>query len=194
MAALAALGDASDHQRLRRWSEAPDHRRDALWALGSGGRIDDVDILLACLDDPVNAPVAADSLGCILGFAIAGPLSVASAAESLDAGPADDAPVPEPSAYDDLPAPHVANVRAWWQANARRFDPALRYLGGLPWNTATVATQLARTATWRRQGLRLALGPAGSTLDLRAWARRQRAWAPRMEHDSPAPLRCDAGG
>lgn len=182
LAALIALGDGSDHERLRRWSETADLARDVLWALGSSGRIDVIGTLLQALDDPSLAPVAADSLSAITGLDIEGSFTSAGSPASLDDTIDDDAPPPEPCPDDDLPLPHSENVRAWWRANAQRFDPSQRYVRGLPWTSATLVSELERCATWRRPALRLALGATpGSTLDLRTWAHQQLGWSPSGE-------------
>jgi uncharacterized protein (TIGR02270 family) len=179
MTALAVLGDRGDHERLRHWLETPDLQRAALWALGASGRIDAIEVLVQSLDDAALAPLAADSMSHIVGLGIEGPYAVAGAPASLDDGLGDDDPPPDLSPDDDLPTPHVAQVRAWWRANAQRFNPELRYVRGLPWTTTTWVAALTRSATWRHPGLRLALdAPLAATLDLRTWASQQRAWAP----------------
>ena len=172
MLVLGLAADAPDYQRLIDWSASTDLALDALWALGFTGRVDCAEHLLAQVDDPVRGPVAAESFGSITGSCIDGSYAVAGTPAPL-APMAESSPIPELRADDDLPVPDGGSLRVWWRGNAQRFDRGVRHVYGRPWSVGSVASALTRAATWRRQGLRLALGEAALAVDLRTWARTQ---------------------
>jgi uncharacterized protein (TIGR02270 family) len=173
MGVLALDGEPSDHARLIEWARAPDLASDAIWALGFAGRADVAELLVGLLDEERVAPLAAEALSAITGLRLEGAL-VQPGKSSLDDAFDDDGPVPEVKAEDDLLAPHVERLRAWWQSNRSSFDPDTRYATGAVWSKSALGVAMTRAPTWRRQVWRLGLGAdLAARTELRQWARRQ---------------------
>jgi uncharacterized protein (TIGR02270 family) len=171
---VAMSGDPSALARLEAGLDAPSTRREALAALGLSGWPRALDRILACAEDPELARLAGEAFTAITGLELDGPLL----AEEDDAEPPaledddleqDLATGPEA----DLPRPDPDALRAWWQAQGGRLDPALRQLEGEPWSPERLHAVFCGAAMRRRHalGLELAVRTRGQ------WDPEPRGWA-----------------
>jgi uncharacterized protein (TIGR02270 family) len=175
LAWLVLDGDARDQGGLLARASDPVIGADVIWALGFAGSVAAADVLVALLDDPKLAALAAEAFSSLSGLSIDGPLRKPGTPADLFEPSDLEAPVPEVQPGDDLPVPEPEPIRAWWQGQRSRWDPHLRYVLGRPAGPDVARQALALGPMWRRRGFRLSLaGDALSQLDLRAWARAQR--------------------
>ncbi|WP_164012411.1 TIGR02270 family protein [Pyxidicoccus trucidator] len=152
---LALGGDERDLERLRRLLAEPEHRPDALWALGFSGRVSSAGACLEWLADPRCAPLAAEALGAITGLRLEGSfvMKAEEPGEEEDDPDKDLSPRPE----DALPRPHAGAVAAWWSEHRKQFEPERRYLHGRPFTPALLQEALVEAPMRRRQALALEL-------------------------------------
>jgi uncharacterized protein (TIGR02270 family) len=152
--ALATLGNAADHDGLLRMLGRPARQREAIWALGFGGRRSGADACLDLLAQQRYVGLAAEAFCAITGLDLASAGLLA-----RRAGDDDEAPLFEdddldaalaPSAEERLPQPEVSGVIRWWNGNRARFDPGVRYLGGQPTSLQRLAGALAGGPMRRR--------------------------------------------
>jgi len=152
--ALATLGNAADHDGLLRMLGRPARQREAIWALGFGGRRSGADACLDLLAPQRYVGLAAEAFCAITGLDLASAGLLA-----RRAGDDDEAPLFEdddldaalaPSAEERLPQPEVSGVIRWWNGNRARFDPGVRYLGGQPTSLQRLAGALAGGPMRRR--------------------------------------------
>jgi uncharacterized protein (TIGR02270 family) len=159
--ALAMLGTAADHDGVLRMLGRPARQRDAIWALGFGGRRSGADACLDLLAQQQHAGLATEAFCAITGLdlARAGLIAARAAAEDEDDGAGDETPPFEdddldaalvPRAEDRLPEPDVSGMIRWWNGNRARFDPSVRYLGGQPTSLPRLAAALAGGPMRRR--------------------------------------------
>ena len=155
--ALAMLGTAADHDSVLRMLGRPARQRDAIWALGFGGRRSGADACLDLLAQQRHVGLAVEAFCAITGLDLAAAGLIAARAGEHDDD--DDAP---PFEHDDLdaalvsraeerlPEPDVSGLIRWWNGNRARFDPAVRYLGGQPTSLQRLAGALAGGPMRRR--------------------------------------------
>jgi uncharacterized protein (TIGR02270 family) len=153
--ALAMLGTAADHDGVLRLLGRSSRQREAIWALGFGGRRSGADACLDLLAQQRHVGLAAEAFCAISGLDLASAGLIAARAGEDD----DDAPPFEnddldaglvPRAEEHLPEPDVSGVIRWWNGNRARFDPGVRYLGGQPTSLQRLAGALAGGPMRRR--------------------------------------------
>lgn len=156
---LAMVGSLSDHKVVVKALGKEARQRDAIWALGFGGRRDGADACIELLAQKRHVRLAAEAFCAITGLDLdANGLVVAPAPEpdepvsfeedDLDANL-------EPQPEDALPMPAVDGVIAWWNQHRPRFDASARYLGGRPADLNVLHDLLTRGPTRRRHALAL---------------------------------------
>jgi uncharacterized protein (TIGR02270 family) len=158
---LAVVGSASDHRVVVKALGKEARQRDAIWALGFGGRRDGADACIELLAQDRHVRLAAEAFCAITG------LDLAASGLVVPPPPEPDEPVSfeeedldanlEPQPEDALPMPAIDGVIAWWKQHRPRFDPSLRYLGGRPADLHGVHDLLMRGPTRRRHALALEL-------------------------------------
>ena len=146
-------------------------------------------------EDPPCARLAAEALSSITGLDVTAP---AYAAPPPPAEPDGLPPLAEddldanlvPSPIDEVALPNAEAIARWWQAEAPRFPPDRRVLGGHPWTGGSVCAFL-RSAPLRRRpplALWLALSTRGALhLDPSALCTRQRAQLAHIERKVDGP-------
>ncbi|WNG53923.1 TIGR02270 family protein [Archangium gephyra] len=152
---LCLGGGERDLERVRRLLAAPEHRPDALWALGFSGRVSAAEACLEWLGHKVVGPMAAEAFCATTGLLLEGRFANNDPApdpeeDDLDA---DLSLKPE----DALPTPNAEAVTAWWSENHKRFDPARRYLHGRLFTSGLLLETLAEGPMRRRHALALEL-------------------------------------
>jgi len=181
MLVLWAMGGGEEDMNLLvELLRTPQHRADALWALGFSGRVVAAEACLPWLEDEKVARLAGEAFSAITGLRLEGGYVLPPEAlpeepipleqEDLDA---DLSPRPE----DNLPLPHPETVTAWWRAERNRFTPGTRYLMGHPFHGEVLWVALARGPMRRRHAwaLELAIRSRGACrVPTCALTRRQR--------------------
>ena len=128
------------------WSERlldrPARQREAIWALGFGGRRSGADACIDLLAREQHAPLAAEAFCAITG------LDLARAALVAPVPPEPDDVMP--SAEARLPQPDIAGVIRWWNRNRSRFETGTRYLAGRPSGMTVLVDALAHGPMRRR--------------------------------------------
>lgn len=164
--------------RLEGLGAAADHARTAIAGASALGDPALVPWLLASMENPDLARVAAEAFATITGAAIEGALA-GRAPAGHRAGPSDD-PAEAVVAMDPdgpLPWPATDALRAWWSARESGFKRGSRYLGGAPLTPSTLEDDVTRGNQRRRAGaaLELAMRQPGRPLtEVRArvtWSR-----------------------
>jgi uncharacterized protein (TIGR02270 family) len=134
--ALAMLGNAADHDGVVRMLGRPERQREAIWALGFGGRRSGADACLDLLAQQRHTGLAAEAFCAITGLDLVGAgLLAPRAGDDGEAPPFEDDDLDAalaPRAEERLPQPEVSGVIRWWNGHRARFDPGVRYLGGQP--------------------------------------------------------------
>lgn len=163
---VASLGDETIVQRMIGLLDLPNHRVDAVWALGASGRISAVDRCVDLLDDPELAQLAAEVVCAIAGLSthedeywhtpVVDDDDEDATLPGLHEDRRADELVPEPE--DALPWPNAAAIRAWWQARRGDLDDSTRYLGGTPMTGVVVLEALRDGPLRRRHALAFELG------------------------------------
>jgi uncharacterized protein (TIGR02270 family) len=157
--ALAMLGNAADHDGVVRMLGRPSRQREAIWALGFGGRRSGADACIDLLAQQRYAGLAAEAFCAITGLDLAGAGLLAARPPAQRDDDDDEAPPFEdddldatlvPRAEERLPEADVSGVIRWWNGNRARFDPGLRYLGGQPISVERLAGVLASGPMRRR--------------------------------------------
>jgi uncharacterized protein (TIGR02270 family) len=179
--ALAVSGDRADLERLLARLSVPDLRDEALWALGTSGRVEAVDAALRLLDAEPDW-LAVECCAVITGMPLAAPFLVAEQPPSEDED--DSLDTPEAPGMGSLPGPPwkpykavVEPVRRWWAEARRGFAPALRYLHGRPFSPDAFLVGLEEEPMRRRPArlFELEMRTAGALrVEPRAWATEQR--------------------
>jgi uncharacterized protein (TIGR02270 family) len=182
---VALFGDAPARAALLARLDDPAHRVDALWALGFAGSPAAVDRCIELLADDELGRFAAELVCAITGL----PMDEdrfwrdqLPAEDDDDALPpleqddldADLVPPPEMS----LPVPEPESIAAWWHTRRGDFDPALRYLGGVPLSGEQLLVGLRQGPMRRRHALafELAVRSGGASfIDTRGFCKTQRA-------------------
>ena len=182
---VAHFGDAAARTELLARLDDPSHRVDVLWALGFAGSPVAVDRCIDLLADDELGRFAAEVICAITGlpthqdrFWRAEPADEREEEHALpplehDDLDADLVPPPEVS----LPIPEPEPIAAWWRARRADFDPALRYLGGVPLSGEQFLLGLRQAPMRRRHALafELAVRTGGASfLDTRALGMAQR--------------------
>jgi uncharacterized protein (TIGR02270 family) len=180
---VACLGDAAAHARLLAFVDDPEHRKDALWAVGFAGRIAAVDRCIPLLADDAFGPLAGEVICAITG------LSSSTEGLWLEPVTTDDPEQALPKLEDDdldtdlvpeheaaLPIPEPEAIAAWWQSHRGEFDPSLRYLGGRPLDRGELAAGLWHAPMRRRHALAFEFGvrSGGAFVDTRAMCATQK--------------------
>jgi uncharacterized protein (TIGR02270 family) len=156
---VAMIGSAKDHDIVLAALGDPRRRREALWALGFGGRRAGAD---ACVD--LLAQGHADArLVALAGEAFCAITGLDLRASRLEVAPPprDDDDVPSfedddldgdlvPAVEDRLPVPDVPGVIRWWNQHRARFASDTRYLAGRPVDVASLLAALADGSMRRR--------------------------------------------
>lgn len=154
--AVAMLGTPADHERVLQLLGHVSRQRDAIWALGFGGRRSGADACVDLLAQQRHVALAAEAFCAITGLDLAGTGLVAPRAAARED---DEPPLFEdddldaalvPRADERLPQPDVSGVIRWWNGNRARFDPGVRYLGGQPTRLQRLAGALAGGPMRRR--------------------------------------------
>ena len=154
--AMAMLGSERDHAAVMAALADPRWQRDAIWALGFGGRRAGADACVDLLAQDQHPRLAAEAFCAITG---------------LDLHDADlaVAPPPEPEpeeaaegrelcdAERALPLAEVAGVIRWWNRQRPRFEGDARYLGGRPLTLDRLVDGLLHGPMRRRRPLALEL-------------------------------------
>jgi uncharacterized protein (TIGR02270 family) len=189
---LAMSGEEGDFQRIVATLDVERLRASAVVALGYTGRVAAVEACLRCLADGADeklARLAGEAVSAITGLEIDGPFRRDE--QEIDGAPPfekDDLDanlVPGPEAM--LPVPQLEAVERWWKDIKRRFDPAVRYLGGKQWSAERLVSAFTVGAMRRRYalGLELAIRSRGEyDVETWGWARDQRE--SRRDHRPPA--------
>ena len=158
---LAMVGTAHDHQLALAALAQGARRREALWAIGFGGRRAGADACVDLLAQEVDARevrLAAESFCAITGL----DLRDAGLAASAPASESDEPPAFEdedldadlvPREEDRLPVPDVSGLIRWWNRNRSRFDADARYLRGCPVGVGPLVDALAKGPMRRRRPL-----------------------------------------
>jgi uncharacterized protein (TIGR02270 family) len=160
---VAMLGDAAALQRVLALADSPEHRKDAIWAVGFSGRLAAVDWCVELLADAEIGRLAGEVICGIAGlptemgeFWVAG-----DSAEELQGLPelrADDLSANlVPDAEEALLVPEPGAIAKWWAGCRREFEDALRYLGGNVLTGPVIVNALWDAPMRRRQGLGLEL-------------------------------------
>ncbi|PTL82336.1 hypothetical protein DAT35_21145 [Vitiosangium sp. GDMCC 1.1324] len=182
MVLLAFGGDDADAALLVELLEVAELRPHALWALGFSGREVAMEACLKYLGEPSVARLAGEAFSAMTGLRLEGPYALPPGERPEGAPPppesqedldADLVPRPE----DDLPWPHVAAVRAWWDEARKRFDKGTRYLLGQPFSGPVLVDALETGPMRRRHVLarELAIRTQGKhVIPTRAFTHRQR--------------------
>jgi uncharacterized protein (TIGR02270 family) len=186
MVLLAMLGGPRDLPLLFDALRSPEHRKNALFALGCSGQVEAVDACLPFLADAdaPTAKLAFEAIAAITGVALFDEPFVAPA----PAEPPADAPLPPleedlatdltPAAHDDLPLPNAAEVRKWWTSKRGSMAANQRYLRGMIVSTPSVQLALAEGPLRRT-------GPLALEIAIRTGGRTQLA-ALRIGQSAPA--------
>lgn len=190
-------GSEEDMGLLMGLLRVPEHREDALWALGFSGRICAAEACLDWMGDTRVSRLAGESFSSITGLRLEGHLALSKEASPDETVPLEDDLeadlVPRPE--DDLPRPDAQAVAAWWREARGGFERGARYLMGHPLNGDSLLTALERGPMRRRHvwARELAIRSHGAChVTTRALARRQRTQLGRARtlgaHFSQAPL------
>jgi uncharacterized protein (TIGR02270 family) len=157
-------------------------RRAALFAAGFAGTRAAADAVLAVMDRPADAALAAEAFCAITGLDLG--------RERLIAPPPPEPEQPIPLPDDDLEAdlvetvegqldaPDVPGIKRWWEAQRPRFKEGVRHLAGRPVTLAGLHAALTAAPMRRRHALALELAVrTGGHVDVatRAFARVQRS-------------------
>lgn len=182
---VAILGDATAHRRLLALVDAPEHRADALWALGFSGRVDAVDRCVELLDDEEVGPLAAEVICAIAGLSTEddsfwrSPPAADDEAHTLPELADDDLDGDlVPDAEASLPAPEPRAISLWWSERRASFDPAVRYLNGQAFTGQALLNAFATGPMSRRHALAIELElrtRARTAIDARALSRIQQS-------------------
>jgi uncharacterized protein (TIGR02270 family) len=157
--AAAMLGSERDHAAVMAALADPRWQRDAIWALGFGGRRAGADACLDLLAQDQHPRLAAEAFCAITGLDLHdADLAVAPPPEPED--PAEDPPDVglENSDHERaLPLADVAGVIRWWNRQRPRFEGDARYLGGRPHTLDRLVDALLHGSMRRRRPLALEL-------------------------------------
>lgn len=183
---VAMLGDAGAQQRLLALVDSAEHRADALWALGFGGRIAAVDRCIELLADEQLGPLAAELICAITGLPGDDDTFWVDPPEEDDDEHSQELPELHedldrdllPDAEAALPVPEPQAIARWWHAQRNGFDAGLRYLYGQPWTGQSLLDALGSASMRRRHALALELElrtGGGVALDTRRFGFEQRS-------------------
>ncbi len=155
LTAVAMLGTAAEHDGVVQLLGRPSRQREAIWALGFGGRRSGADACVDLLAQQQHVGFAAEAFCAITGLDLAGAGLRAARVDDGDGEPPlfedDDLDaVLVPRAEDRLPEPDVSGVIRWWNQNRARFEPGVRYLGGRPTSLTRLVDALAAGPMRRR--------------------------------------------
>ncbi|HET6146460.1 MAG TPA: TIGR02270 family protein [Polyangia bacterium] len=150
--AVAILGTERDHDRLTAMLGDPRWQREAIWALGFGGRRAGADACLDLLAQDQQPRLAAEAFSAITGLDLReADLAVAPPPEP------EDQPAGEKDVVLDaegaLPLADVAGVIRWWNRQRPRFEAGVRYLGGRPITLGCLGDALLHGPMRRRRPL-----------------------------------------
>jgi uncharacterized protein (TIGR02270 family) len=132
----AMLGSERDHKMVLAALATEGLQRDAIWALGFGGRRSGADACVELLAQDRHVKLAAEAFCAITG------LDLSAAGLAAPPVPEADEPIaferedldadlePRPEAL--LPTPDVGGVIRWWNEQRPHFDGDSRYMGGRP--------------------------------------------------------------
>lgn len=161
MLLLALLGDAVEQALLEHQLVAPDHRADALYALGYHGTREVAEMALGLMADPELARLAAEAFCAVTG------LDLQAAGMTLPAKEERDEPIPldEEDLDEDLtlkpedalPLPDPEKAWAWWDVNEQCFQSGIRYICGAPHGQEALLAALESGPMRRRHVLALEL-------------------------------------
>ncbi|WP_342377430.1 TIGR02270 family protein [Myxococcus stipitatus] len=195
--ALALGGDSRELEALLSTMNEPALREEALWALGFNGRLAAADAAFEALQSSGDR-LAAESFAAITGLPLDAPFLEMEQSEDDEAFEQELLDAEEPAAREsdtaDTPAPAsllpgpvalqgevlVARVEAWWAEARKRFDPAVRYLRGIPMTAESLPAALAQEPLRRRAVLLwdLAIRSQGAyQVESRTWLHAQRQQA-----------------
>jgi uncharacterized protein (TIGR02270 family) len=151
---IAMFGKRADHQVIYEAASDPDSARAAFWAFGHLGTREAVEHCLAAMSDASVARLAAEAYAAITGIDLA--------RERLTAAESADAPSLPPFEQDDLnadlvprhedlwPLPDAERCAAHWARVGARFEPAVRYVRGVPFELAVLMAAIDKGPMLRR--------------------------------------------
>ncbi len=119
---------------LKAMLDKPESVRDAIRGAGTVGDPKVVPWLIAQMEDPKLARLAGEAFSTITGLDLAWLDLERKPPKNAESGPTDN-PQDQDIGMDEddgLPWPDPAKVQAWWDANALRFQPGVRYFMGAP--------------------------------------------------------------
>ena len=199
MGLWALLGDLADGGVFQPALGIPELRLDALWALGYCGSLEAAELCMAALQDgdDLVAAAAAEALCAITGLNLqaSGLVRAPEPADDDDEGGLTLATVPE----ENLLAPDVDGLCAWWEEHSNELKPGARLLMGRPAGPAALARALHGAPLWRRHLLALKLsarsnGDAALRLQTRTWCVLQQARVRELAGAAERGLRPGHGG
>jgi uncharacterized protein (TIGR02270 family) len=152
---LSLGGGEQDLERVRRLLATPEHRPDALWALGFSGRVSAAEACLEWLGHKAVGPLAAEAFCAITGLRLEGHFASNVHAPDTEEDDLDEDLSLKPE--DALPSPNAGAVTAWWSENHKRFNPERRYLHGRPFTSGLLLEALVEGPMRRRHALALEL-------------------------------------
>ncbi|MCZ4501144.1 MAG: hypothetical protein JWQ74_3701 [Marmoricola sp.] len=181
--ALASLRHRAYSEALSALEGQHGQHRLYLQALGWGGHLRAVPVLVEALRHPQHARTAGAALSMLTGSlpardgwqADTDPSRQTARPAHLDT---QDAQMPKPNPEADLPVPDKAGFERWWSAHRDRFAAPAYYLAGQPHTPSHLLDVLRHgRLAWRAMAARLLPPQAGALhLDTRAAASRQRQW------------------
>ena len=176
---LAMGGAAPEQELLRSFLREPRLRADVAWALGYTGRPAAAEACLELLEDSDACVVrlATESFSAITGFPLEDGHLREDEEETEDDGEAGGEVLLEAEVEKALPQAEPTAARTWWGRERRRFAPDVRYLGGTPFDTASLALVFgtAPARRWPALALELAIRSRGQyLLSPRAFSPRRR--------------------
>jgi len=161
LAVLAIGGDPADLPLIEKAAEAPAQRGPALLALGYAGWPSAMERVLEWASaDGGLARLAGEAFFAITGAAVEGALRAEPGGEE-DLPPLDEdlGASLETGSEVELPVPDAGALQHWWRREQKRFAPAARYLGGVPYTPAALLDAFLGAPMRRRHllGLELAV-------------------------------------
>jgi uncharacterized protein (TIGR02270 family) len=135
--ALQAMSATAAHQMLQPFAKDPEQLRWIIRGSGIAGDPVYVPWLIKHMADDKTARLAGESFSLITGTDLAWLDLERKPPENFESGPNDDPDDPnvEMDPDDGLPWPDVNRIERWWETNASRFQPGVRYFMGGPVTT-----------------------------------------------------------
>jgi uncharacterized protein (TIGR02270 family) len=183
--ALQALGVSAAHEVLKPMAQAPGDLRTLIRGAGWVGDPAYVRWLVDFMANDPFARLAGEAFSLLTGADLAAQGLERRPPEAFESGPNDDPNEAEVGLDEDdgLPWPDQDRVRAWWDANAQRFQTGVRTFMGEPLNRENCVRVLKAGYQRQRIGAALYLSlldPGTPLFEWRAPARRQQSLLGRL--------------